>query len=124
VGGGGEEACGILGFLAGVRRTKIEAGRYKTGWMRGSARAGGRGGRQRWWPGPAGSPRGGGRAQAWLAMATAGDRRTARQIPPVAIRRGGYLLPPPVDRRRPVDGDGSNGGDKKYYRRVIEVIRR
>jgi len=27
---------------------------------------------------------------------------------------GGSLFPPPVDRRGAVDGDGSNGGDKKW----------
>jgi len=40
------------------------------------------------------------------------DDRTA-DAPPIAFWRGGSLLPPPVDRRGPVDGDGSNGGDKK-----------
>ena len=106
----------LVGFLAGVRRTKIEAGRYKAGWMRLSA-----GGRKRGVAalvaGTRRGPRGGGRARAWRATATAGDRTTARgRYPPVAFRTGGYLLPPPVDRHKPVDGDGSNGGDKKYYK--------
>ncbi len=35
-------ARGLVGFLVGVRRMKIEAGRYKAGWMRLSA-----GGRKR-----------------------------------------------------------------------------
>ena len=38
----GGAARRLAGFLAGVRRTKIEAGRYKAGWMRLSA-----GGRKR-----------------------------------------------------------------------------
>jgi hypothetical protein len=38
------------------------------------------------------------------------DNRGA-DAPPVAFRRGGSLLPSPVDRRGPVYGDGSNGGD-------------
>ena len=33
--------------------------------------------------------------------------------PPVAFWKGGVSPPTPVDRRRPVDGNGSNGGDKK-----------
>jgi len=37
----------------------------------------------------------------------------AADAPFVAFRRGGSLLPPPVDHRGPVDGDGLNGGDKK-----------
>jgi hypothetical protein len=82
----------LAGFLAGVRRTKIEAGRYKAGWMRLSA--GGRTG-----------------------MAGEGDDRgtddRTADAPPVAFWRGGSLLPPPVDRLGPVYGDGLNGGDKK-----------
>jgi hypothetical protein len=86
----------LVGFLAGVRRTKIEAGRYKAGWMRLSA-----GGRKR---GVAASvagtrrgPRGGGRARAWRATATAGDRTTAQQIPPCLVSEGG--VSPPAPRR-------------------------
>ena len=38
------------------------------------------------------------------------DDRTA-DAPPIAFWRRGSLLPPPVNRRGPVDGNGSNGGD-------------
>ena len=38
----------------------------------------------------------------------------AADAPPIAFRKGGSLLPPPVNRHGPVDGDGSNGGDKKW----------
>ena len=34
--------------------------------------------------------------------------------PPVAFWKGGVSPPAPVDHRRPVDGNGSNGGDKKW----------
>ena len=39
------------------------------------------------------------------------DRMTALQIHSIAFWRGGSLLPPPVDRCIPMDGDGSNNGD-------------
>ena len=58
--------------------------------------------------------RGGGRAWAWRVTVTAGDRMTARRMPPpVAFWKGGVSPPTPVDHRRPVDSNGSNGGDKK-----------
>ena len=101
-----------MGFLAGVRRTKIEAGRYKAGWMKLSA-----GRRKR---GAAASvagtrtgPRGGGASS---GMAGDGDGRgpdDRAADSPHRVSEGGYLLQPPVDRHRPVDGDGSNSGDKK-----------
>jgi hypothetical protein len=42
--GRGGAARRLLGFLAGVSRTKIEAGRYKAGWMKeeGGGSVGGR----------------------------------------------------------------------------------
>ena len=46
---------------------------------------------------------------------TAGDRTTVRRMPPpVAFRKGGVFLPPPVDRRGPVDGNDSDGEDMKW----------
>ena len=105
----------LVGFLAGVRRTKIEARRYKARWMRLSAGGRKRGaaalvagictGSQGWGAssGVVGDGEGDGR----------GPDNRAADAPPIAFRRGGSLLPPPVDRCRPVDGDGSNGGDKK-----------
>jgi hypothetical protein len=44
-----------------------------------------------------------------------GTGRPRSRYPPVLFRRGGYLLPPPVDRHRPVDGDGSNGECKYLW---------
>ena len=38
----------------------------------------------------------------------------ASDTPPSCFGKGGSLLPPPVDRRRPVDGNGSKGGDNKW----------
>ena len=46
-------------------------------------------------------------ARAWQATATvtAGDRKTAQQMTPRRISEGGgVLLPPAVDRHRPMDG--------------------
>ena len=91
---------------------KIEAGRYKVGWMRLSA-----GGRKR---GAAASvARTRTRSQgpgASSGVAGDGDCRgpddRAADAPPVTFSRGGVLFPPPVDLRGP-GGDGSNGGDKK-----------
>ena len=83
-GGGGEEA----------RRTPGGGEEYndwgrKIGWGgRGSARAGGRGGWQRRWPGPGWGPRGGERAWARRTMATARDRTTARWMPPCCVSEG------------------------------------
>jgi len=99
--------------LVGVRRTKIEAGRYKAGWMRLSA-----GGRKRGAVAlVAGTRRG---SKGWGASSgVAGDNDgggpddRAADAPFVTFRRGGSLLPPPVDHHGPVDGDGSNSGDKK-----------
>jgi len=105
-----------------VRRTKIEAGRYKAGWMRLSV-----GGRKRGAAALVAGTRAG--SQGWGAcsgVAGDGDGRgpddCAADAPPVAFRRGGSLLPPHVDRRGLMDGDGSSGGDKS--RRVIGVISR
>jgi hypothetical protein len=102
-----------VGFLAGVRRTKIEAGRYKAGWMKLSA-----GRRKRGAAALVAGTRTG--SQGWGASSgvvgdsdNRGPDDRAADAPPVAFWRGGSLLPPPVDRRGPVDGDGSNGGDKK-----------
>jgi hypothetical protein len=94
-------------FLVGVRRTSIEAGRYKAGWTRLSA-----GGRKRRVaasvagppvPGAGGELGRGGRRQ-WPGT---GQPRCG--CPPVAFRKGGSLLPPLVDRHVPVDGNGLDG---------------
>jgi hypothetical protein len=113
---GGERGGGarrLAGFLAGVRRTKIEAGRYKAGRMRLSA-----GGRKRWAAASVAGTRTGSQGRGVSSgMAGDGDGRgpdnLAADAPPITFRRGGSLFPPPVDRRGAVDGDGSNGGDKK-----------
>jgi hypothetical protein len=51
----------------------------------------------------------------FLALINHGGRGrpTAAMKPPRRVSEGGSLLPPPVDRRGPVDGDGSNGGEDK-----------
>ena len=104
--GGG--AGRLAEFLAGVRRTSIEAGRYKAGWMRLST-----GGRKRRaaavaaGPGTGGELRRGGR-QRWP-----GTGRPRGGCPPVTFWRGVSLLLPLVDCRVPIDGDGSDAGDKK-----------
>ena len=104
-----------MGFLAGVRRTKIEARRYKAGLMKLSV-----GGRKRGAAALVAGTRMG--SQGWGASSGVvgdgdGDGRgpddRAADAPPRHVSEGGSLLPPPVDRRGPVDGDGSNGGDKK-----------
>jgi hypothetical protein len=43
-----------------------------------------------------------------------GPRGGRRMPPPVAFRKGGVFLPPPVDRRGPVDGNDSDGEDMKW----------
>ncbi len=105
----------LEGFLAGVRRTKIEAGRYKAGWMRLSA-----GGRKRGVAALVAGIRTG--SQGWGASSgvvgdgdgnSRGPDDLAADAPPIAFWRGWSLLLPPVDRRGPVDGDGSNSGNKK-----------
>ncbi len=102
-----------MGFLAGVRRKKIEAGRYKAGWMKLSV-----GGRKRGAAALVAGTRTG--SQGWGASSGVvgdGDGRgpddRAADAPPVVFWRGGSLLPSPVNRCGPVDGDGSNGGDTK-----------
>jgi hypothetical protein len=37
----------------------------------------------------------------------------AADAPPRLVSEGGVFLPPPVDRRGPVDGNDSDGEDKK-----------
>ena len=112
--GRGGAARRLAEFLAGVRRTKIEAGRYTAGWTR--LKAGGR--RRRAtasWSRPGRGPRGGGQAWAWRVAVTAGDRTTARWMPPpVMFRKGGGFLPPHIDHRGPVDGNDLDGEDKKW----------
>ncbi len=110
-GGDGGGAGRLAEFLAGVRRTGIEAGRYKVGWTRLSA-----GGRKRMVAAVAAGPRTGSRGQgASLGTAGDGDGRglddRVADAPPVTFRRGGSLLPPLVDCHVLVDGDGSDGGD-------------
>ena len=34
--------------------------------------------------------------------------------PPIAFRKGGVFLPPPLNRRGPVDGNNSDGEDKRW----------
>ena len=58
-------------------------------------------------------PRGGGRAWEWRVTVMAGDWTAARRMPPRHVLERGALLPPLVDCRVPIDGDGSNGGDWK-----------
>ena len=92
---------------------KIEAGRYKVGWMRLSA-----GGRKRGAAASVASRTRTGSQGPGASSGVAGDSDCrgpddrAADAPPVTFSRGGVLFPPPVDRRGP-GGDGSNGGDKK-----------
>jgi hypothetical protein len=97
-GGDGGGAGRLAEFLAGVRRTSIEAGRYKAGWTRLSA-----GERKRRAAAVAAGPGTGFR----------GDWKTVWRMPPRHVLERGALLPPLVDCRVPIDGDGSNGGDWK-----------
>ena len=88
-----------------------EAGWYKASWMRLSA-----GGRKRRAVAVASGPGTGFQGRgASSGAAGDGDGRgldgCTADSPPVAFRRGRSLLPPLVDCRVSVDGDGSNGGD-------------
>ena len=108
--GGGEEACRIPGR---GEEDKIEAGRYKVGWMRLSA-----GGRKRGEAAAlvAGTRTGSQGWGAWRATTTAGDQMTARQMPPpVTFWRGGLSSHPSLFVTDPwtAMAHGSNGGDKK-----------
>ena len=93
--GRGGAAKRLVGYLAGVRRTKIEAGRYKAGWMRLSA-----GGRKRGVAALVAGTRKG--SQGWGAssgVAGDGDGRgpddRAQQIPPRRVSEGGVSPPAP-----------------------------
>ncbi len=107
VGGRWRGGAGRLAeFLAGVRRTSIEAGRYKAGWRwTRLSTAGGRGWRQRRRLGRRSRGRG-----TSSGVAGDGDGREldeddhSADVPPSRFR-GGSLLPPLVN--VPVDGDGS-----------------
>jgi hypothetical protein len=88
----------------------LRPGGTKAGWMRLSVDGrkreeggGSVGGLQRWGASSGVAGDGGDR----------GPDDRAADAPPVAFRRGGSLLPPPVNCLGPVYGDGSNGGDKK-----------
>ena len=95
---GGERGGGarrLAGFLAGVRRTKIEAGRYKAGWMRLSA-----GGRKRWAAALVAGTRTGSQGRgASLGVAGDGDGRgpdnRAADAPPSRFGWGGLSSRPP-----------------------------
>ncbi len=50
----------------------------------------------------------GGNSDGW------GPDDQALDAQPVTFRKGGVSPPAPVDRHRPMDVDGSNGGDKKW----------
>ena len=64
---------------------------------RGSAQAGGRGGQQRRWLRPKRGPRGIVQAWVWRATVTAGDRTTARRMPPPSrFRKWGSSSCPPL----------------------------
>jgi hypothetical protein len=83
--------------------------------------AGGRGGWQRRRPGPGRGPGGGERARARRATVTARDRTTARWICRHISEGVGSLLLPLVDRCGPVDGNGSDRGDKWQSNRSQSV---
>ncbi len=95
----GEERGGtawrLAEVLTGVRSMKIEAGRYKAVWTRLSAA-----GRKRRAAasvvGTRTGTRGGERAWAWRATVTAGDRTTARRMPPPSRYVGGGLSSHPL----------------------------
>jgi hypothetical protein len=111
----------IAEFLAGVRRTKIEARRYKAGWARLSA-----GGRKRRATAPVVETRTGSQGHG-VSLGVAGDSdgwgpddRTS-DAPPDAFQKVWVFLMPPVDRRGPVDG---NDTVRIRSGRVIGVISR
>ncbi len=86
-----------MGFLAGVRRTKIEAGRYKAGWMKLSA-----GGRKRGAAALVAGTRTG--SQGWGAISGVvgdgdgqGPDDRAADAPPVVFLRG--RVSPPFSRQ-------------------------
>ena len=110
VGGeGGGRARRIAEFREGMRRRMIKAG--GTGQSgRGSARAGGRGGRQRQRPGPV--PGAGSKLRRGGLRQQPGTRRPLNGCHPITFLRWGSLLLPPVDCRGPVDGNGLDHGDK------------
>ena len=100
---------------------KIEAGRYKVGWMRLSA-----GGRKRGAAASVARSRTGSQGPgASSGVVGDGDGRgsddRAADAPPVTFSRGGVLFLPLVDRRGP-GGDGRTVGI--ISRRVIGVISR
>jgi hypothetical protein len=93
---------------------KIEAGRYTVGWTRLNV-----GGRRRRVAVLAVETRTGSQGRG-ASLGVVGDSdgwgpddRTA-DAPPIAFRKGGVFLPPPVDRRGPVDGNDSDGEDMKW----------
>jgi hypothetical protein len=112
--GRGGAARRLAGFLAGVRRTKIEAGRYTAGWTRLNA-----GGRRRRATASVVETRTGSQGRgASLGMAGGSDSwgpdDRAVDAPPIMFRKGGGFLPPHIDRRGPVDGNDLDGEDKKW----------
>ncbi len=89
----------------GVRRTKIEARRYKAGWTRLSA-----GGTKRRATALVVETRTGSQEHG-ASLGVAGNSDgwgpddRASDAPPVMFQKVGVFLPPPVDRRGPVDGN-------------------
>ena len=106
-------------FLTGVRRTKIEARRYKAGWTRLSA-----GGRKRRATASVVETQTGSQGHR-ASLGVAGDSDgwgpddRASDAPPVAFQKVGVFLLPPVDRRVPMD---SNDTVRIRSGRVIGVI--
>jgi len=86
--GRGGAARRLAGFLAGVRGTKIEARRYKVGWMRLNAGRSKRGGGSVCGRDPYGVPRVGGE------LGRGGRRRRRRRRPPLRFGRGGLSSRP------------------------------
>ena len=108
---GGEEACGIPG---GGEEDK-DRGREVQGGVDEAQRGGEEevggsvGGRD-----PYGVPGAGGELGRGGRRQRPGTGRPHGRYPTNHVSEGGSLFLPPVDRRGAVDGDGSNGGDKKW----------
>jgi hypothetical protein len=119
--GRGGAARRLEGFLVGVRRTKIEAGRYKAGWMRLSA-----GGRKRGTAASVARTRMGSQGPgASSCVAGDGDCRgpddRAADAPSVTFSRGGFSSRPPLIGADPAEMARTVG---IRSRRVIGVISR
>jgi len=110
-GGGGEGACGVPGRSEEDedRGREVQRGVDEAYHGREEEEGGSVGGRD-----PGGDKgRGASLGVAGDSDGWGPDDRSS-DAPPIPFWKGGVSPPAPVDHRRPVDGNGSNGGDKKW----------